>query len=444
MDTLALSRGTGSLLIAYVLVAIGLSLGLRHRRAAWGTLSLFPLLAVPVSAIAPFLWMALLRFIQPASPWVLASIGSVLFVGIGYGAGVIRSRQARSAVTRGTRLQSAIRPFRTPDTGGVTFAGDPVPPMDETKHFKLIGTTGTGKSTAIRELLRGALARGDRAVIADPDGGYLSQFYDPERGDVILNPFDPRSAQWDLFDEVGVVYDADQLARSLIPDHTGEDRTWRNYARIFLASVIRQMHHTGKRNIRTLHRLLTTATVEELRDLLSETAAAPFLAQDNDRFFGSVRAVTNTYIAAIEQLEDRADAHALSIRLGVKVGNEAGKGGVLFLPYSAGQIAALRNMISAWMRLAKYEAMSIARGIRGPGSWWTSSTRWARSTDSRTRSRVYGSSEAGVYWDFSPSPKSRAPMAMRKPRPSWRTAATLLYCGAPPARTAAPPGSRAA
>ena len=38
----------------------------------------------------------------------------------------------------------------------------------------MIGTTGTGKSTAIRELLEGALARGDRAVIADPDGGYLA------------------------------------------------------------------------------------------------------------------------------------------------------------------------------------------------------------------------------------------------------------------------------
>ena len=30
----------------------------------------------------------------------------------------------------------------------------------------MIGTTGTGKSTAIRELLTGALKRGDRAVIA--------------------------------------------------------------------------------------------------------------------------------------------------------------------------------------------------------------------------------------------------------------------------------------
>ena len=32
--------------------------------------------------------------------------------------------------------------------------------------------------------------------------------------------------------------------------------------------------------------------------------------------------------------------------------------GVLFIPYKAGQIAALRSTISAWMRLAIFEAMN--------------------------------------------------------------------------------------
>ena len=60
----------------------------------------------------------------------------------------------------------------------LTLAGVAVAAVDETKHFKLLGTTGTGKSTAIRELLGAALARGDRAVFADPDGGYLTRFFD--------------------------------------------------------------------------------------------------------------------------------------------------------------------------------------------------------------------------------------------------------------------------
>jgi hypothetical protein len=53
---------------------------------------------------------------------------------------------------------------------GLTVAGHSVDPADETKHFKFIGTTGTGKPTVIQELLHGALGRADRAVIADPDG----------------------------------------------------------------------------------------------------------------------------------------------------------------------------------------------------------------------------------------------------------------------------------
>src|SRR5262249_36698714 len=38
------------------------------------------------------------------------------------------------------------------------------------------------------------------------------------------------------------------------------------------------------------------------------------------------------------------------------------KGGVLFMPYKAGQIAALRSSISAWMRLAIFEALSQPEG----------------------------------------------------------------------------------
>jgi DNA helicase HerA-like ATPase len=89
------------------------------------------------------------------------------------------------------------------------LAGLTVGPADETKHFKFIGTTGTGKSTAITELLEGALERGDRAVFADPDGGYLARFHDRGRGDVILNPFDPRSVKWDPFAEVHTACDVE-------------------------------------------------------------------------------------------------------------------------------------------------------------------------------------------------------------------------------------------
>jgi hypothetical protein len=127
-------------------------------------------------------------------------LGLVTLMLFGYVGGLAAAR-ARSDLThkRGTRiedgtpLRSRRRRRRRGRGKDITLAGIPIPPTDEVKHFKMVGTTGTGKSTAIRELLEGALARDDRAVIADPDGGYLKRFYDRSRGDVILNPFDPRA-----------------------------------------------------------------------------------------------------------------------------------------------------------------------------------------------------------------------------------------------------------
>src|SRR6202044_2421301 len=105
---------------------------------------------------------------------------------------------------RASRLKKSRREL-------LTLAGVGVAALDETKHFKLIGTTGTGKSTAIRELLGAALARGDRAIFADPDGGYLAHYFDRRRGDIILNPFERDSVKWDLFAEIQNTYDIEQL-----------------------------------------------------------------------------------------------------------------------------------------------------------------------------------------------------------------------------------------
>jgi hypothetical protein len=93
----------------------------------------------------------------------------------GYLLGRFAARTTPATVhQRGTRIedgrcaQHAARKRIQKDPTCITLAGVAVEPMDETKHFKLIGTTGSGKSTAIREVLRTALARGDRALNCGP------------------------------------------------------------------------------------------------------------------------------------------------------------------------------------------------------------------------------------------------------------------------------------
>ena len=239
--------------------------------------------------------------------------------------------------------------------GSLSIAGIAIPAADETKHFKLIGTTGTGKSTAIRELIGGALERGDRAVIADPDGGYQRRFYDRRRGDVILNPFERHAVKWDLFAEIHHAYDVEQLASGLIPSSNDAAASeWRGYARTFLTAVVRRCHMEGWRDPEELWRLLAVASSEELRPLVAGTPAQPFLEPENARMFGSIRAVTGSAVAALEYIQAQRTS-GFSVRQWVRA---ADRPGLLFIPYKAGQIAAMRSMIATWLKLAIFEAMS--------------------------------------------------------------------------------------
>ena len=74
--------------------------------------------------------------------------------------------------------------------------------------------------------------------------------------------------------------------------------------------------------------------------------------------FGSIRSVTVSAIAAFEYIQAQRAA-PFSVREWVR---SRASPGVLFIPYKAGQIAALRSMIATWMRLAIFEAMSQPEG----------------------------------------------------------------------------------
>ena len=359
-------HGQTAWLLVYALVAIPLLIGLIRGKAPGAKLALFPVLAFPITALA-VLFVAMLRSsLLSWSPQYLTATrfeiaGLVTLMLFGYLGGLAAARRREDLThKRGTRIEDGTRlQQRNAERAGergITLAGIPIPPLDETKHFKMLGTTGTGKSTAIRELFEGALERGDRAVIADPDGGYLARFYDPTRGDVILNPFDPRAHTWDLYGEITEPHDVEELARSLIPDHEGSDRSWRGYARTFFTAVTRQTFEAGITSLHDLYRLLTAVDSAELRTLTAGTPAQPFLEGGNERMFGAIRSVTGAAITALDYLSTQTGP-AVSVRDWVRTGR-----GVLFLPYQANQITALRSIISAWMRLAIFQTMTDGEG----------------------------------------------------------------------------------
>lgn len=94
-----------------------------------------------------------------------------------------------------------------------------LPALAENKHLCMIGDTGSGKSTAIRQILLEIKARGDNAIVYDSSAGFLQQFFEEKRGDIVLNPIDTRCPYWSPVDEVEDMAEAETMAASLFPEN---------------------------------------------------------------------------------------------------------------------------------------------------------------------------------------------------------------------------------
>ena len=290
--------------------------------------------------------------------WPLAVMMPAAF---GFLGGAIAARLAASPrkVThlRGTRVgvftgQRGGR-LRARLTGGVTLAGVPLTREDETMHVAAIGATGSGKSTALRALMADAIRRGDRQVVADPDGAAMSAFF--ETGDVILNPFDRRCARWDLLAEIERPGDHAFLAQSVLPHlGIGEHDQWITYAQQLLAAALENFGRMGLGSTDDLITMLASGSIPELKLLCQGTAAARYFEPGGEKMLASI---LGTLAPAIGNLRfiTALDGEPFSIRQWIRSG-----AGSLWLPYTANQVAALRGLISCWMNIAILETLSLS------------------------------------------------------------------------------------
>ena len=132
----------------------------------------------------------------------------------------------RKQLKYGRRLKGPV--LMTPKEFNKAVAGDGIgfktdeaeammriPLAAEAQHFEIIGDTGTGKTTLIMQMLRQIQARKDSAIIYDPACEFVRRFYDPSRGDIILNPLDDRCPYWGPSEELRRKAEAKAIAASL-------------------------------------------------------------------------------------------------------------------------------------------------------------------------------------------------------------------------------------
>lgn len=243
---------------------------------------------------------------------------------------------------------------RNKDTSPYSIAGVPVRKGAETLHFMFTGATGTGKSQAIHELMDRVRARGKRAIVHDPTGEYTATYFREGR-DVILNPLDARSPNWNPWVEVTEDYHLTNIANGLIAEPTREsDPFWATAGRIVLKDVLAVLKRYRRMSNRELYEAISLNTLEELNALLIGTPGATYTSPTTEKAGMSLKMTIQNQLEPFVFLRD--DGPSFSIRDWVK---DEESDSWLFLSTTEAQADAMRPLLSLWTNLVIQSVLDL-------------------------------------------------------------------------------------
>ena len=250
------------------------------------------------------------------------------------------------------------------------------PKGTESLHTIITGTTGTGKTVLLTNLIEQIRNKGDRAIIYDKMGTFTSRFYNPNK-DIILNPLDDRSPYWSIFNEAKNTIDFETIAAALIPD-TGSDPFFTQAARILFSSVASELFKRGCTSNKELTDKLLKTELKDSAELVKGTAAQAIIDENNPKTALSVMAVLSANLKSLLHLREtpnevlnkkHLDDDSLneskvssnenkifSIRNWIQNDNQDG---FLFLTSRADQHETLKPLISTWMDISINTLLSL-------------------------------------------------------------------------------------
>jgi len=224
----------------------------------------------------------------------------------------------------------------------------------EIMHFLFHGTTRSGKSNAIKDLLDQIRKRGDRALIYDKGCNLLSEFFQPSH-DILLSPQDVRTKNWGLWLECQNAASFDNLAAALIPMSSHLDPFWVNAARIIFSSTAFQMRNDPNRSIAKLLYYLLTPDLDIVQEYLKGTPASTLVSEKIEKTAICIKSTLATYIKSLKYVNDQ-EGELFSIRQWIK--NEKNKHW-LFFTSQGNTHESMKPLLTAWLDIAVNELISL-------------------------------------------------------------------------------------
>ena len=238
------------------------------------------------------------------------------------------------------------------------IAGVSTAPDLPCSHILIGATIGAGKSNVLQSgVLDRILAGCDRdpgrekALIVDAGGEFLRT-----RGhdrDLVLNPFDRRSRNWNPFSEIGKDSDFDLVAHAVLPDAPSASQPeWIGMGRDFLIDVMKAQRATGNTSPAETFRLVVSAEIGELAEILAGTGSEVLIkGSANERLLANIRYEASRAMRPWEHLSPKG---TFSLRAWIREG-----AGILFLTTRPSEWETLKSLVGAWLSLALQETLSL-------------------------------------------------------------------------------------
>jgi type IV conjugative transfer system coupling protein TraD len=234
----------------------------------------------------------------------------------------------------------------------------PLAKDSETRSILVHGRTGSGKTQLICKLMDNIRRRGDRAIIYDMSGIYTSLFY-RDYEDKLLNPFDVRSENWDLWEEAATESDFKNFAEHIVTEkaNSHSDPFWTNATRQVLTSAAFKMRGQNERSIKSLLDLLLISDLGVLHEYLKDTPAAQIMCDEAGRTAGSIRTIINTYLPSLIPLINLTERNKDKFSVQKWMLDSTSD---LFITSRADKHSSIQSLIELWLSTSMMNLLSLS------------------------------------------------------------------------------------
>lgn len=262
--------------------------------------------------------------------------------------------------------------------GGMNLVKD-----SETSHILITGTTGTGKTTCMHELLPQIREKNQPAIVVDYTGQMTSSYADVDkRHDVVIgyesdnayllanevkeqktkcidsNPNkSSKLYSWDFWEDVKDEDNLAIIANALFADKGGGyDEMWNNSSKQFFKDAVHYVSSFKNPQVADLYKILAIDSIKDVHKKLIGMASAAMFNPSNEKTAMSIRTNTIAFIGWMENFKETENKISISKWFTEK---NLSKGNWLFFKSTPKQRVKLRAFYSMLLDLCMNQIMEL-------------------------------------------------------------------------------------